>query len=87
MNVNCLENKRCPECGYDGEILVFASMWVSLTDDGTDPYADSTRNMGGVEWENKSAAHCPSCGHAGILADWEAQDDEDDEEDQESEHA
>jgi rubrerythrin len=78
VNVNCLENMRCPKCGEEDEILVYASMWVSLTDDGTDPYADSTRNMGGVEWEDKSPAHCPSCGHDGILANWEVQDDEED---------
>jgi ribosomal protein S27AE len=79
VNVNCLENMRCPKCGYDGEIVVFASRWVSLTDDGTDPYADSVRNMGGVEWEDKSPARCPSCGHDGILANWEALGAEDEE--------
>jgi len=84
VNVNCLENMRCPKCGEEDEILVYASMWVSLTDEGTDPYADSVRNMGGVEWENKSEARCPSCGHAGILANWEARDDE--EEDEENVH-
>jgi ribosomal protein S27AE len=83
VNVNCLENKRCPKCGEEDEIVVFASMWVSLTDDGTDPFADSTRNMGGVEWEDKSPAHCPSCGYDGIMANWGAPAGDDEEQETE----
>ena len=28
-NTNCLEGVRCPSCGHDDEVLVYASMWVS----------------------------------------------------------
>lgn len=61
---------RCPKCGHEDEIIVYASMWVSLTDDGTDPFADSTNDRDGVEYDDDSAAECPECEHAGKLKEW-----------------
>jgi Zn ribbon nucleic-acid-binding protein len=69
-NVNCLENKRCPKCGHPDEIVVYASMWVSVQDDGTDPFADSTKICGGVDYDETSSAKCPECSYEGKLGDW-----------------
>ncbi len=70
MNSNCLEGKACPKCGYEDEVLVHASMWVSLMDSGTDVYADSVGMCGGAEYDSYSGASCPKCGYEGNLGDW-----------------
>lgn len=70
MNVNCLEGLRCPECENEAELVVCARVWVSLTDDGTDPYADSTKNCGGTDYDDDSDARCPDCGYTGKLKDF-----------------
>ena len=70
-NTNCLKGLRCPECNQEDEILVYASMWVSLKDDGTDPYADSTDNWGGADYDNDSDAGCLGCGFEGKLKEFE----------------
>lgn len=69
-NVNCMKGMACPACGCSDEVLVRALMWVSLTDDGTDPYADSIRHAGDVDWTDDSLARCPDCGHAGHIVAW-----------------
>ena len=69
-NSNCLEGNACPQCGHDQEVLINACMWVSVVDDGTDPYADSVDNLGGVEYDDNSDAICPRCGYNGKLAEW-----------------
>jgi len=71
MNTNCLEGLRCPNCGNEDELLVRAEMWVSLTDDGTDPFANSTKHRGGVEYDENSDAACPECDYEGALKDFE----------------
>jgi len=71
MNTNCLEHKRCPKCGHGDEIVVKVAMWVSLADNGTDPYADSTKHCGEVDYDDRSPARCPECGFEGILFNWE----------------
>jgi len=71
-NTNCMENKRCPKCGQEDELVVYAGMWVALRDDGTDPFADSTRHMGGVDYAHSSPTVCPACGYTGILNTWTA---------------
>ena len=68
-NVNCLESKRCPKCGYDDEIIVSAMMRVSLTDDGTDPYGDNV-HQNDVEYNDDSYAKCPECEYEGKLKEW-----------------
>lgn len=69
-NTNCLENHACPTCRHNEEIIVYASMWVSLQDDGTDSYADSTKNCGDVDYTGLSDARCPKCGYEGKLMEW-----------------
>lgn len=73
-NKNCLENKECPGCGYSGEVLVNARSWVSLKDDGTDPFADSLGMRGDVEYGGHAEAACPSCGHEGRLGEWDIEE-------------
>ena len=67
-NANCMQGLRCPKCGQDEELLVWAEMCVSLTDAGTDPHADSTRNHGGTEWNETSMTECPACGFSAMMA-------------------
>ena len=69
MNENCLENRACPECGEQDDVLVVVSMMVSLTDDGTDPYADSVSDTS-VEYSDSVPAVCPSCGYRGVFREW-----------------
>jgi len=71
MNMNCLEGIKCPGCGQTDEFLVYASMWVSLTDDGTDPHADSVDNMGGTEYDENSPTRCPKCDYEGELGEFD----------------
>jgi len=71
VNINCLAGMRCPKCKHADEVLVLAKMWVSLTDDGTDPYADSTKACGDVDYGDASEAKCPECGHEGLMCDWQ----------------
>lgn len=67
MNTNCLEGLQCPKCKQEDELLVQVREWVSLSDDGTDPYADSVDNMGGPEWEDTSPTICPECKFTGPM--------------------
>jgi len=69
-NSNCLEGKKCPGCGHEDEILVYASMWVSVRDEGCDPFAESTEDCDGLDYDEHSRARCPACRHEGRLADW-----------------
>ena len=69
-NKNCMENMLCPKCGNENELVVQASMWVSLMDDGTDPFADATRHCGEVDWDSDSPCFCPECNWRGIVNDF-----------------
>ena len=60
----------CPACGHEKEMVIEAVMWVGVTDDGTDPFADSTRNMGGITWDDESGCRCSDCGHQGTVKDF-----------------
>ena len=70
-NTNCLEGYRCSVCKQEDEILVWAKVCVSLTDDGTDAYADSTKHCSEVEYDGASDAQCPSCDYTGRLTTFE----------------
>jgi len=70
MNTNCLEGKRCPKCKQESEILIFTRTWVSLTDDGTDPLADSLKNKSDVDYSEHELAECPECHFAGRVSDF-----------------
>ena len=39
-NVNCLQGKRCPECGSFGPLEITVSMRLLLYDNGTDNAED-----------------------------------------------
>lgn len=67
INNNCLANMCCPACGHEKEFVIEAVMWVGVTDGGTDPHADSTKNMGGTSWDNDSGCRCSHCGHQGTV--------------------
>ena len=70
MNKNCLEGKRCPKCKQEDEILLLTQTWVSLTDMGTDPFADSLKMLGDVDYDETTLARCPVCQFQGIVMDF-----------------
>lgn len=59
-NTNCLEGIRCPQCGNEERFRIAATSLFTVTDDGTDDYAD-------VHWDDSSYADCPECGLHGTL--------------------
>lgn len=65
-NVNCLEGKRCPECGSYGPLEVVVSKRVLLYDNGTDDAEDGTTEFG-----DDSPAMCCACGYEGTLGDFD----------------
>jgi hypothetical protein len=65
-NVNCLDGKRCPECGSYGPFEIAVSMRVLLYDDGTDSAEDSA-----TEYDNDAPAICCSCRHEGKFGDFD----------------
>ena len=64
-NVNCLEGKRCPECGSYGPFEVVVSMRVLLCDSETDDVEN-----GAIEYGGDSPTVCCSCRHAGNFGDF-----------------
>lgn len=67
---------RCPACGADDQIDVFASLWVRLTPDGTDADASA---CGDHEWSDHSAAACDACGYRGHVNDFYIKEDKNNE--------
>lgn len=57
-NVNCLEGRRCPNCGNTDRIEVKALVWASMADDGIVDEDDHT-------FDDASPARCPECNFAG----------------------
>jgi hypothetical protein len=64
-NTNCLEGIKCPACGNEDRFRIAATSLFTVTDDGTDDYAD-------VDWDDDSYADCPECGRHGTLKDFRA---------------
>ena len=58
---------QCPKCGRDDQLDVAATLWVRLTEDGSD--ADESRD-GSHEWDDNSAMICAACNHSGTVADF-----------------
>ena len=69
-NTNCLIDRACPKCGYDKEVRLNTRIWIGVTDEGTDAYADIVKNMGDQCWEDTDLAQCPECGYDGIWVEW-----------------
>jgi len=69
-NINCMLGLRCPKCGQDDELIVWAEVPVSLVDDGTDPHADSIKGLGGPEWTEESITLCPECRWQSVMRDF-----------------
>lgn len=55
---------KCPSCGESERIDIAATVWVRLTDDGTD--ADASHS-GDHEWGDDSPARCNDCDHVGTV--------------------
>ena len=64
-NVNCLEGKRCPICGFYGPFEVVVSMKIMLLDSGTDD-----ANNGTIEYDDGTRTICCACQHVGTFGDF-----------------
>jgi RecJ-like exonuclease len=60
---NCFEMK-CPKCGSEDHIEIFATVCVRLTHDGTD--ADAAAD-GNHYWDDDSSARCDACNCLGTV--------------------
>jgi rubrerythrin len=67
-NVNCLEGKRCPECGSYGPFEVLVSMRVLLHDSGTEDVKD-----GSIWYGDDAPTKCDSCRHEGKFREFDEQ--------------
>jgi hypothetical protein len=65
-NVNCLEGKRCPECGSFGPFEIIVSRQVLLYDNGCDDAEDGT-----TEYGDDSPATCHACQHDAKFGDFD----------------
>lgn len=54
----------CPGCQRDDGIIVLSTEYVRLVPDGTLSASDQ-------EWALDSATHCVHCGHTGVVADFD----------------
>lgn len=64
---NCLEDIACPKCGQREEFVVKATIHMGLTDEGTDAYADVTKNFTEIDYDEKSYIFCPDCNQEGTV--------------------
>jgi hypothetical protein len=62
-NTNCLEGIKCPACGNEELFRIAATSMFTVTDDGTDDYAD-------VQWDDDSYAECAECLRHGAVKDF-----------------
>jgi hypothetical protein len=62
-NKNCLEGIRCPECGHEDGVLIAATIYVHVTDEGTEEGGDT-------EWTDASYCECAGCKHAATVKDF-----------------
>ena len=62
-NNNCLDGKRCPNCGSWGPFELVVSMRVLLYDNG----AEDAEN-GSIEYDGRAPAVCNSCGYQDVFA-------------------
>ena len=67
-NTNCLEGKRCPECGSYGPFELVVSMRILLYDSGTSDAED-----GSIDYDDDSQAMCDACKYEGRFGDFDAQ--------------
>jgi phage FluMu protein Com len=65
-------NIHCPKCWTDNQIDIAATVWLRVTENGTD--ADESKD-GQHDYTPRSDAACNACGYYGRLQDFE-QDEE-----------
>ncbi|MFT7021363.1 MAG: hypothetical protein ACJA07_000440 [Rhodococcus sp. (in: high G+C Gram-positive bacteria)] len=63
-NLNEASETVCPSCASTDQIDVAATVWVRITDNGTDADASSD---GHHEYDGDSAASCGGCRWTGTL--------------------
>jgi phage FluMu protein Com len=62
---------RCPKCDATDQIDIAATVWLRVTEDGTD--ADESKD-GHHDYTPRSNATCNACGYYGRLQDFEPED-------------
>jgi hypothetical protein len=62
-NTNCLDGMKCPKCGSPEPFGIQVRMMVTVSDDGTEDYANS-------EWEDTSYCKCRTCCFHAIAGDF-----------------
>jgi hypothetical protein len=65
-NVNCLEGKRCPNCGSYGPLEIVVTMRVLLYDNGTDNAEDGT-----TEYGDDAPTTCCACQYEATFGDFD----------------
>jgi hypothetical protein len=66
-NTNCLEGKRCPQCGSYGPFYIYCTIYadVLMCDEGTIEEYDRE-----TTWEKDSPTRCQECGYSGEMKDF-----------------
>jgi hypothetical protein len=65
-NDNCLEGKRCPNCGSYGPFELVVSLRVLLYDSRTDDAED-----GSVDYDDDAPTRCIDCQFEGTFGDFD----------------
>lgn len=65
-NVNCLDGKRCPQCGSYGPFEIVVLMRVLLYDNGTDDAEN-----GSIEYDKDAPTMCHACRYKGKFGDFD----------------
>lgn len=65
-NVNCLEGKRCPECGSYGPFEIVVTIRLLLYDNHTDNAEDGT-----TEYDDDAPTTCCACQHEASFGDFD----------------
>jgi DNA-directed RNA polymerase subunit RPC12/RpoP len=68
-----LDHYKCPRCGQRGKLYVVGLAWFELDEDGA---VFTGEPDGDIEWDDKSGARCPECGHDGRLGDFCCEEEE-----------
>jgi hypothetical protein len=68
ININCVENIKCPACGNQHRFIIAACVMADVTDDGAD--IASPMHGNGFEWGDDGYTRCPECDKEGTLKEF-----------------
>lgn len=67
-SISLLEDIRCPSCGSEGPLYIWASVKLLVWDDKSQYEHDKSNET----WDEDSETECQSCGHPGALSEFYA---------------